>query len=197
MPPYTRRPQQPPAEYSRDGEERLLTANWGSIAVVICALPWVALFTLNPISFFLTCFWMWVAWFVTLVPKLAYILLLELAIMQQRGREFLDTEQKRIRAVFPPFSFTRRFVELTVMELGSWFGGMEVLKEFRGTTGPIEPNIYRVIQLPLTVFYEGKSHVHGFVQVLWHYFCRFLALNIVAKLYTRHQPGSQAQVSSR
>jgi len=88
-----------------------LSANWGAIAVTLCALPWVALFALNPLSLFFVVFWGVALTFASFLPKLVHYMLLELAIAQGRGTDFYERNHaRRIRGAFPAFALSLRFM---------------------------------------------------------------------------------------
>ena len=187
------------AASSSAGGSYVLTANWGAIAVTLCAAPWVAFLLFNPISLFFLCFWAVALTFVTFGPKLVHFLLLEFAIVQGRGTEFYDKNHaRRIRGTLPQFDLSRGFLEALSAELSSRVGAPDAvsavaLKEVAvarkkyvdGQALPYDDMADRLVRLPWQIVVRFKDHAKGCVQVSGHAVLRFLALNVVARLYTK------------
>ena len=176
-----------------------MSANWGAIVVTLCALPWVGLFTLNPISLFFFCFWAVSLTFASFLPKLVHFLLLEVAIVQGRGTEFYEKNHaRRIRGAFPPFSISLGCLEAFSAELSSRAGAPDgvsavALKEVAvarkkytdGHALRYDEMADRMVKLPWQIVVRFKDHTKAVVQLSTHAILRFVALNIVARLYTK------------
>ncbi len=192
-----------PASNTSSASGYELSANWGAIVVTLCALPWVALFTLNPISLFFICFWAVALTFATFLPKLVHFVLLELAIAQGRGTEFYDRNHaRRIRGTLPAISVSLAYVEALTAELSMRAGAPDAVaqvalkevavarKKYRehgeGVALPSSAVSDRLMRLPWQVVLRFKDHASSCATQATHAILRFVALNVVARLYTKN-----------
>jgi len=176
----------------------VLSANWGMIAFLLAASPWFFLFCLNPVSLFLAFFAAASLCFLTFVPKIVYFLLLEIAIARGRAGQFFEqNHERRVRGVYPRFRFNLQYVEALATELASIAGGVEsaALKEVaivrrRYPDGPLSFPLIgaRVAHLPFVLVTQAKNHAIVSAQIAYTAVMRFVALNIIAKLYSKSAP---------
>jgi hypothetical protein len=193
--------QQGSSSVSSSGERYELSANWSAIVVTACAAPWAALLFLNPVSLFFIFFWSIVGIFVSFGPKLLHFLLLELAIVKGRGTDFYERNHaRRVRGAFPSFELSLGFIESFSAELSARLGAPDAvssvaLKEVavarkKYAENPEDPLSYdemgnRVMRLPFQLMVRFKDHAASCVKLSAHSVLRFVALNIVARLYTK------------
>jgi hypothetical protein len=192
-----------PASNASSASGYELSANWGAIIVTLCALPWVALFTLNPISLFFIGFWAIALIFITFLPKLLHFVLLELAIAQGRWSEFYERNHaQRIRGALPAFSVSLAYAEALTAELSMRVGAPDAvaqvaLKEVavarkkysghrEGVWLPSGAISDRLMRLPWQVVVRFKDHGTACATQSTHTVLRFVALNVVARLYTKN-----------
>lgn len=167
--------------------------------MTLCALPWVALFTLNPLSLFFVFFWGVALTFASFLPKLVHFVLLELAIAQGRGTDFYERNHaRRIRGAFPSFALSLGFVEAVSAELSSRTGTPDAVSAVALKEVAVARKKYadgqalqynevadRLVKMPWQVVLRFKDHSKACVQLTTHAVLRFVALNIVARLYTK------------
>ena len=182
-----------------------LSANWGTIFVILCALPWVALFTLNPISLFFIVFWGVLLIFATFLPKLVHFALLELAIIKGRWTDFYQKnhDRKGARDTRPPFSISLAYLEAISAYLSMKIGPPDAvakvaLKEVAVCRDFAAKKVYtegkamewdevarRLAKFPWQLLLRFHDHAKSFIQISMHEILKFVALNIVARTYTK------------
>jgi hypothetical protein len=92
----------------------------------------------------------------------------------------------------PAFSFG--FIESVVVRAASMFGGVEVTgrkivaqarKKYSEKPIGSSEVAMRLVGLPGHVWPCVKTHVKTFFSIVWHIAMRWLALNVIARLYTK------------
>ena len=86
----TARPSSPqwPRPPSADGDYEHYEAHWGTIFLVLCALPGTLFVLANPVSLFIEGWLLFMAILATFVPKVVYFIMLEYAILNGNGSVF-------------------------------------------------------------------------------------------------------------
>ena len=186
---------------SSNGGQYELSANWSAIVVTLCAAPWAALIFLNPFSLFFICFWGIAGIFASFGPKLVHFLLLELAIVQGRGTDFYERHHaRRTRGAFPSFKPNLSYIESLTAELSSRLGSPDAVSSVALKEVAVARKKYaehsevplsydeianRLLKLPIALTLRFKDHATSCVKLSVHSVLRFVALNIVARLYTK------------
>jgi hypothetical protein len=108
------------------------------------------------------------------------------------GSDFYHAHHSRRTGMDPAFSFG--FIESVVVRAASMFGGVEVTgrkmvaqarKKYADKPIGSGEVVVRLIGLAGHAWPCVKTHVKTFFSIVWHITMRWLALNVIARLYTK------------
>ena len=106
----------------------------------------------------------------------------------------MSVAERRLRGVLPRLSISLQYVEALAAELGSFAGGVEAvaLREVavarrKYPQGPLTARQIcdRALQLPLLLATQLKNHALCCAGEAYTGVMRFLALNVIARLYSK------------
>mmetsp|Transcript_3544 Transcript_3544/g.9186 ORF Transcript_3544/g.9186 Transcript_3544/m.9186 type:complete len:198 (-) Transcript_3544:106-699(-) len=172
--------------------EYVLTAQWLNIVLLLSVLPAVGFALLNPISLFIICCFLFWGLVLSFLPKVLYLALLEYSIFRGRGSEFYHHHHSR-RMVHES-ALNLASAEVFVVRAAGMFGGVEPLgrklvaqarkryAERPLTYGQIGE---RLLGVPSHLWPCARAHFGRFFALLSHVCVKWVALNVVARLYTK------------
>ena len=193
----TARPSSPqwPRPPSADGDYEHYEAHWGTIFLVLCALPGTLFVLANPVSLFIEGWLLFMAILATFVPKVVYFIMLEYAILNGNGSVFFHSNHtKRMSESSRSSSITRRIVSWAEM-----FGGVEgrsreqvayVSKLYSASPPPFTDRIWALLGYLIPEFIY---HAKICCQVTYSVLTRWVAFNILLRMYSRTRRSNQVQ----
>mmetsp|Transcript_54507 Transcript_54507/g.127466 ORF Transcript_54507/g.127466 Transcript_54507/m.127466 type:complete len:222 (-) Transcript_54507:48-713(-) len=174
-------------------------ANWRAILIALFLFPWFCLLFLNPITIFVVLFLSFQALILSFLPKVAFFLLLEMAIAQGRGAEWFEHFYSRTlrseRGWKPPaIRAVPAFIQWMVVEYASLFGGVErtarqqvaaALKRYGGGRPSVLQAGRRACGLVVTVALQARLHFHFISAATSRFALRFYTRNVLAILFVK------------